>query len=101
MHVPQRAPPIIEPQPETAFRALIRTFGLLERVMQPYFARFGISGAQFGVMRTLQRAEQGGSAGFGGAEPSECVWLRAPRVSRVADLPVRGELVARAAPPSG
>ena len=30
---------------DNAFRELIRTFGAAERVMQPYFARFGISGA--------------------------------------------------------
>ena len=30
---------------DNAFRELIRTFGVAERVMQPYFARFGISGA--------------------------------------------------------
>ena len=45
---------------ESAFREMIRVFGLLERVMQPYFARFGISGAQWGVLRNLHRAEQEG-----------------------------------------
>ena len=29
---------------EKTFREMIRLFGLLEKVMQPYFARFGISG---------------------------------------------------------
>ena len=29
-----------------AFRELIRTYGLVERVMQPYFGRYGISGSQ-------------------------------------------------------
>ena len=32
--------------PENALREMIRVFGLVEKVMQPYFARFGISGAQ-------------------------------------------------------
>jgi DNA-binding MarR family transcriptional regulator len=40
---------------EPAFLALVRTFGLLRRVMEPYFARFGLSGAQWGVLRTLHR----------------------------------------------
>src|SRR5258706_5644446 len=97
MPVTQRSPPIIEPQPETAFRALIRTFGLLERVMQPYFARFGISGAQFGVMRTLQRAEQAGSAGLGATELNERLWVRTPTVTRVACLVARACRVGAAA----
>ena len=48
------------PARERAFRQLIRTFGLVERVMQPYFAQFGISGAQWGVLRNLHRAESEG-----------------------------------------
>jgi DNA-binding MarR family transcriptional regulator len=45
---------------EAAFRALVRTFGLLRRVMEPYFAGFGISSAQWGILRTLHRAEEEG-----------------------------------------
>ncbi len=41
---------------ERAFRQLIRNYGLVERIMQPYFARFGVSGAQWGVLRNLHRA---------------------------------------------
>src|SRR5215210_4953162 len=37
--------PVVDPLEENALRGLVRTFGLLERVMQPYFARFGITGA--------------------------------------------------------
>ena len=33
---------------EAAFYSLLRTFGLLRQVMEPYFARFGISGSQMG-----------------------------------------------------
>src|SRR5258708_5010376 len=87
----------VEPPPETAFRALIRTFGLLERVMQPYFARFGISGAQFGVLRTLQRAEQSGLPALGVTELSEQLWIRPPSVTGVVDRLVRDGLVTREA----
>ena len=52
------------PSRERAFRQLIRTFGLIERVMQPYFAQFGISGAQWGVLRNLHRAEVEGLRGL-------------------------------------
>ena len=91
---------VAEPQPETAFRALIRTFGLLERIMQPYFARFGISGAQFGVMRTLQRAEQEGLPGLGVTDLSERLWIRPPSVTGVVDRLVRDGLVTREALPA-
>ena len=40
-----------------AFRELVRTLGLLRHVMEPYFARHGISGAQWGILRALHRAE--------------------------------------------
>src|SRR5437016_8677366 len=100
MPATQTSLPITEPQPETAFRALIRTFGLLERVMQPYFARFGISGAQFGVMRTLQRAEQEGLPGLGVTDLSERLWIRPPSVTGVVDRLVRDGLVTREALPA-
>ena len=35
-----------EPPQERALRELVRTIGLLERVMHPHFARFGISSSQ-------------------------------------------------------
>ncbi len=42
---------------EAAFHALLRAYGLVDRLMQRYFARFGISGSQWAVLRTLYRAE--------------------------------------------
>ncbi len=41
--------PVIESQ--TAFRALIRVYGLIGRIMQPYFSRVGISGSQWALLR--------------------------------------------------
>ncbi len=54
----------VERPMETGFRALIRVNGLLDRVMQPYFGRFGLSRSQWGVLRTLHRAEIGGFPGL-------------------------------------
>ncbi len=54
----------VEGATETAFRALIRVNGLLDRVMQPYFGRFGLSRSQWGALRTLHRAELAGSPGL-------------------------------------
>lgn len=52
--------PLTHRATEAAFRALVRTFGLLRRVMEPYFAGFGISSAQWGILRTLHSAEEEG-----------------------------------------
>ena len=46
-----------QPPNEVAFRTLVRTYGLLGRAMQPFFVRFGITGSQFAVLRTLRCAE--------------------------------------------
>ena len=70
--------------PETAVRALVRAFGLLERVQHPYFARFGISGSQWGVLRALHRAEKDSPAG-----------VRPPSVTGVVDRLERAGLVVR------
>src|SRR6185369_9612317 len=69
--------------------------GLLERVMQPYFGRFGISGAQWGVLRNLHRAEQEGRAGLRLGELGERLLIRPPSVTGVVDRLERLGLVAR------
>jgi DNA-binding MarR family transcriptional regulator len=80
---------------ENAFRELIRTFGLAERVMQPYFARFGISGSQWGVLRNLNRAEQEGQPGLRLKELSNRLLVRPPSVTGVVDRLERAGLVVR------
>src|SRR5947209_11146641 len=88
--VPPRSRPT-----ENAFRELIRTFGLAERVMQPYFARFGISGSQWGLLRNLHRAEQEGEAGLRLTELSNRLLVRPPSVTGVVDRLERAGLVVR------
>lgn len=85
---------------ENAFRTFIRTFGLLERVMHPYFARFGISGAQWGVLRTLHRADQKGSRALRMSELSERLIIRPASVTGVIDRLARDGLVKREPLPS-
>jgi DNA-binding MarR family transcriptional regulator len=85
---------------ENAFRELIRTFGFLERVMQPYFARFGISGAQWGVLRTLHRAENEGLPGLRLTDLGERLFIRPPSVTGVVDRLERAGLVARNGSPT-
>ena len=80
---------------ETAVRELIRTLGILERVMQPYFARHGISGSQWGVLRALHRAEAEGLSGLRQTDLSERLLIRPPSVTGALDRLERAGLVER------
>ncbi len=70
---------------EAGFRALLRISGLLDRVMQPYFSRFGISRSQWGVLRILQRAQNEGLPGIRQAELSERLFVRPPSITGLID----------------
>jgi DNA-binding MarR family transcriptional regulator len=94
------SPPAADTAAESTFRSLIRTFGVLDRVMSPYFLHFGISGAQWGVLRTLQRAEAEGIAALRVTELSERLLIRPPSVTGVVDRLVRDGLVKRESLPS-
>src|SRR4051812_3552495 len=103
MSMPQTLPGARPAPPaERSFRQLIRTFGLLERIMQPYFARFGISGAQWGVLRNLHRAEQEGRTGLRLTDLSRRMLIRPPSVTGIADrLEKVGLIVRRASQTDG
>lgn len=89
------------PKPaEGAFRQLIRTIGLLERAMQPCFARFGITGGQWGVLRNLYRAEGEGLPSLRLTDLSERLLIRPPSVTGVVDRLERARLVARVDSPT-
>src|SRR4051794_37791741 len=79
-------------------RELIRVFGLVERIMQPYFAGFGITGSQWGVLRNLQRAEQEGSPALRHNELSARLLVRPPSVTGLIDRLVRLGLVVHEEP---
>jgi DNA-binding MarR family transcriptional regulator len=78
---PEAVKPEAEKPAEAGFRALIRTSGLLDRVMQPYFGRFGISRSQWAVLRILQRAERIASPGLRLVDLGERLLVRPPSVS--------------------
>ena len=82
---------------EPAFRALIRTLGLLKRVMEPYFARHGISASQWAVLRNLNRAEEEGLAGLRSTDLSGRLLVRPPSVTGIIDRLQRMGLVRREA----
>lgn len=83
-----------------AFREFLRVFGLVERAMQPYFARFGISGSQWGVLRNLHRAEKDGATGLRVSALSERLLIRPASVTGVVDRLERAGLVAREGDPT-
>jgi DNA-binding MarR family transcriptional regulator len=84
---------------EKTFRELIRLYGLLERVMQPYFARFGISGSQWGVLRNLHRVEQEGQGGIRLTDLGDRLLIRPPSVTGIVDRLERVGLVRREGSP--
>jgi DNA-binding MarR family transcriptional regulator len=68
--------------------------------MQPCFARFGITGSQWGVLRNLYRAESEGLSSLRLTDLSERLLIRPPSVTGVVDRLERARLVARVDSPS-
>lgn len=63
------------------FRALLRVQGLIDRVMQPYFGRYGISRSQWACLRVLHRGEQEGLTGMRPADLGRRLLIRPPSVT--------------------
>ena len=85
---------------EITFRDLIRVIGLVERVMQPYFSRFGISGSQWGVLRNLYRAAQEEHPGLRLTDLGDRLLIRPPSVTGVVDRLERAGFVVRGGSPT-
>jgi DNA-binding MarR family transcriptional regulator len=79
----------------TAFRAFVRASGLFRNVMTPYFAQFGLSGSQWGVLRALDRAESEGHDRLRLTDLGRRLLVRVPSVSGVVDRLARLGLVKR------
>ena len=82
---------------EAAFRSLVKTLGLLKRVMEPHFARFGISGSQWSVLRTLHRSEEAGHPALRQTDLGDRLVVRPASVTGVVDRLQRLGLVDRTA----
>jgi DNA-binding MarR family transcriptional regulator len=98
--VTTKAATIPESPSEQTFRALLKTMGMMRRVMEPYFSRFGISGSQWGVMRALWFADQVGEASVRVTDLSDRLLIRPPSVTTVVDRLERQGLVLREGSPS-
>ena len=70
---------------QSAYRAFIRAYGLFRGRMRPYFARFGISGAQWGILRQLHRAERQGKPGLRLADLGRRLLVQPPSVTGLVD----------------
>ncbi len=83
---------------EAVFRSFLRTIGLFRRIMDPYFAQFGISGPQWAILRVLQRAEEAdGPGGLPLSELGQRLLIQPPSVTGVVDRLERQGLVKRSA----
>ena len=80
---------------EAVFHSFLRVWGLLRQAQDPYFARFGISAAQWGILRVLQRAELKGEAELALKEVGERLWIQPPSVTGVVDRLERQGFVRR------
>jgi DNA-binding MarR family transcriptional regulator len=80
-------------KPEGPIRTFIRTYGLFRRVMDPYFAQFGLSNSQWAVLRVLHRAESEGVDTLRLTDLSSRLLVRPPSVTGVVDRLVRMGLI--------
>ena len=80
---------------EVLLHDVLRTCGLLRQVQEPYFARFGISRSQWGILRVLQREELGGNLELSLKTVSERMLIQPPSVTGVVDRLERQGLVRR------
>jgi DNA-binding MarR family transcriptional regulator len=87
--------PLAPPVTERVFHYLLRTWNLLRQAQDPYFARFGISASQWGILRVLQRAELKGEAELPLKGVSERLLVQPPSVTGVVDRLERQGLVKR------
>lgn len=80
---------------DSSIRTLIRSYGLVQRLMQPHFLSFGITGAQWGVLRILDRAEKGGEKRLRVTEISARLLVQPPSVTAVVEKLVHDEYLSR------
>jgi len=77
------------------WRSMVRVSGLMRRVSEPHFARYGLSPAQWGVLRSLARMEAGGHREPRMNELREHLLVQPPSLSATVDRMVRAGLVTR------
>ncbi len=88
---------LIRPRSDShsTFRLLLRTMGTLKRHLEPFFARAGISGAQWAILWILYRAAEEGQPNLRATDLGERLLIRPPSVTGVIDRLVRSGLIER------
>jgi DNA-binding MarR family transcriptional regulator len=81
--------------PAQPLRQLIRVNGLLRRLSEPHFARFGLSPAQWGVLRALSRLEERGESEPRMHELGAALLVHPPSLSATLDRMERAGLVTK------
>jgi len=68
---------------QAAFGGVLRAFGLVQRVMRPYFQQFGLSQPQWAILRILHRAkhEEGRAEGLRMMEIGQRLLVQPPSVT--------------------
>ena len=70
---------------EAAFHSLLRIWGLLRHVQEPYFAQFGITASQWAILRVLHKSESQGETGLSLKELGQRLYIQPPSVTSVVD----------------
>jgi DNA-binding MarR family transcriptional regulator len=81
---------------QQALRGLVRVNGLIRGLAETHFATYGLSMAQWGVLRTLWRIEQRGQRAPRLHELGAEMIVRPPSLSATVDRMARAGLIARA-----
>ncbi|MFO0875288.1 MAG: MarR family transcriptional regulator [Phycisphaerales bacterium] len=82
-----RGPRTAQPAPtapfrnDNAFRGILRAYGLLTRHTREHLATHGVTGPQWGVLRTLQRAGDEGRPGLTMKELGERLLVKPPSIT--------------------
>lgn len=95
---PALSPSLLEvPVPEGTLLRLFHVLGLLRQNLEPYFAQFGISGPQWGILRIVQRAFHQGELALSQKEISRRLLIQPPSVTALVDRLERMGLLHRGA----
>jgi DNA-binding MarR family transcriptional regulator len=86
---------------QAAYGNVIRTYGLIQRVMRPYFQQYGLSQAQWAILRALYRAQnEGRTSGLRMGELGQRLLVQPPSVTMLVRRLVKAKLVAQATTPT-
>lgn len=76
-------------------REVLKVGGLLRRVLDPHFAQFGLSAAQWGILRALARFEVDGNPAPHMYELGEVLLIQPPSLSATLDRMERSGFLSR------